>query len=83
MTQEVANDWGLHDRGVIENGKAADLVIFDIDKVGISKEAFVSDFPGEASRYMRYSKGYETVIVNGSIVYTDNDYTDIRSGKIV
>ena len=83
MTQEVANDWGLHDRGVIENGKAADLVIFDIDKVGISKEAFVSDFPGEASRYMRYSKGYETVIVNGSIVYTNNDYTDIRSGKIV
>ena len=33
MTQEVANDWGLHDRGVIQNGKAADLVLFDIDEV--------------------------------------------------
>jgi N-acyl-D-aspartate/D-glutamate deacylase len=83
MTQEVANDWGLNDRGVIESGKAADLVIFDIDKVGISNEAFVNDFPGEASRYMRYSKGYETVIVNGSVVYKDDSYTDIRSGKIV
>jgi N-acyl-D-aspartate/D-glutamate deacylase len=83
MTQEVANDWGLNDRGVIENGKAADLVIFDINKVGISNEAFVNDFPGEASRYMRYSKGYETVIVNGSIVYNTNGYTDVRSGQIV
>ena len=83
MTQEVANDWGLHDRGVIQNGKAADLVLFDIDEVGISKEAFVNDFPGEASRYMRYSKGYEAVIVNGSVVYDNNGYTDVRSGKIV
>jgi len=83
MTQEVANDWGLNDRGVIENGKAADLVIFDINKIGISNEAFVNDFPGEASRYMRYSKGYETVIVNGSIVYNTNGYTDVRSGQIV
>ena len=83
MTQEVANDWGLHDRGVIQNGKAADLVLFDINEVGISKEAFVNDFPGEASRYMRYSKGYEAVIVNGSVVYDNNGYTDARSGKIV
>jgi hypothetical protein len=32
---------------------------------------------------MRYSKGYETVIVNGSIVYNTNGYTDVRSGQIV
>ena len=28
-------------------------------------------------------KGYETVIVNGSIVYNTNGYTDVRSGQIV
>jgi hypothetical protein len=32
---------------------------------------------------MRYSKGYEAVIVNGSIVYENNEYTDIKSGTIV
>jgi N-acyl-D-aspartate/D-glutamate deacylase len=83
MTKEVADDWGLSDRGEIKEGKAADLVLFDINEVGISDEAFVNDFPGEASRYMRYSKGYEAVIVNGSIVYENNEYTDIKSGTIV
>ena len=83
MTKEVADDWGLSDRGEIKEGKAADLVLFDINEVGISDEAFVNDFPGEASRYMRYSKGYEAVIVNGSIVYKNNEYTDIKSGTIV
>lgn len=29
------------------------------------------------------TQGYETVIVNGSVVYKDDSYTDIRSGKIV
>ena len=83
MTKEVADDWGLFDRGEIKEGKAADLVLFDINEVGISDEAFVNDFPGEASRYMRYSKGYEKVIVNGSVVYENNEYTDIKSGTIV
>ena len=83
MTKEVADDWGLFDRGEIKEGKAADLVLFDINEVGISNEEFVNDFPGEASRYMRYSKGYEKVIVNGAVVYENNEYTDIKSGTIV
>jgi len=83
MTKEVADDWGIKDRGVIEKGRAADIVLFDINNVGISDESFVNDFPGEASRYMRHSKGYEYVIVNGSVVYNNNQYTNEKSGKVV
>ncbi len=83
MTKEVADDWGIKDRGVIEKGKAADIVLFDIENVGISDEVFVNDFPGEASRYMRFSKGYEYVLVNGAIVYQDSKYTDVKSGVVV
>ena len=54
-----------------------------LDNSGISGEEFVNDFPGEANRYMRYSHGYEYVIINGSIAYKDNDYTDVKNGKIV
>ena len=69
MTGEVAKDWGIRERGTLETGQAADVVIFDLDRVAITKEEFVDDFPGEARRYVRRATGYESVIVNGQVVY--------------
>jgi N-acyl-D-aspartate/D-glutamate deacylase len=83
MTGEVAEDWGIRDRGTIEVGRAADLVLFDLDTLSCGAEEFVDDFPGEASRYVRRAKGYEAVIVNGEVVLRDGQYTDNRSGQIV
>ncbi len=83
MTGEVARDWGISDRGTIEPGKAADLVLFDMESLHCGAEEFVDDFPGEASRYVRRSKGYEAVIVNGDVVWRDGAYTEARSGQIV
>jgi N-acyl-D-aspartate/D-glutamate deacylase len=83
MTGEVAADWGLADRGTIEPGKAADLVLFDIDAVHCSDDEFVDDFPGEARRYVRRAEGYLAVLVNGEVVWKDGEYTDARGGRIV
>ena len=83
MTGEVAKDWGIRERGTLETGQAADVVIFDLDRVAITKEEFVDDFPGEARRYVRRATGYESVIVNGQVVYDGGAYTDSRPGKIV
>jgi N-acyl-D-aspartate/D-glutamate deacylase len=83
MTGEVAEDWGIGDRGTIEVGKSADLVLFNLDQIECGSEEFVDDFPGEASRYVRRSKGYQAVIVNGEIVFQNGEYTDQRAGQIV
>lgn len=83
MTGEVAADWGLHDRGVLAVGKAADIVVFDPATVSVSEEEFVDDFPGEARRYVRRSSGYNSVFVNGEVVYNAGGYTDKRAGRIV
>jgi N-acyl-D-amino-acid deacylase len=83
MTGEVAEDWGIGDRGTIEVGKSADLVLFNLDEIECGSEEFVDDFPGEASRYVRRSKGYQAVIVNGEIVMQNGAYTDQRAGQIV
>ena len=83
MTGEVAADWGIRDRGTLAVGRAADIVVFDADRVRISTEAFVDDFPGEARRYVRRGAGYDAVIVNGEIVMQDGHYTDARPGTIV
>ena len=83
MTGEVARDWGILDRGTLEVGQGADVVIFDPDRVAITKEEFVDDFPGEARRYVRRAEGFDRVLVNGEVVYGTEGYTDARPGKII
>lgn len=83
MTSELAQDWGIRDRGTLETGQAADVVIFDAQKVKITKEEFVDDFPGEARRYVRRASGFEHVLVNGEVVYSAGGYSDARPGEIV
>ena len=83
MTGEVARDWGIRDRGTLEDGQAADIVIFDADRVAITKDEFVDDFPGEARRYVRRAEGFDRVLVNGVEVYGTEGYTSARPGRIV
>jgi N-acyl-D-aspartate/D-glutamate deacylase len=83
MTGELARDWGLIDRGTLEEGKAADITVFDPATVAAGNEEFVDDFPGEARRYIRKSNGYKAVIVNGAITYMDGQYTQNLSGQVV
>ena len=83
MTGELAVDWGLADRGTLEEGKAADIVIFNSETVSVGKEEFVDDFPGEARRYVRKSEGYDVVIVNGAIAYQNGRYTETLNGRVV
>ena len=83
MTGEVAAAWGIGDRGTLAVGQAADVVVFDPERVAITKEEFVDDFPGEARRYLRRAEGFDHVLVNGEVVYSAEGYTDARPGKIV
>ena len=83
MTSELAQDWGIQDRGTLTEGQAADVVIFDADQVAITKEEFVDDFPGEARRYVRRASGFDHVLVNGEVVYSARGYSDARPGEIV
>ena len=83
LTGELAQAWGLGERGLIKEGYAADLVIFDPDTIARGTDEFVSDFPGDARRYVCHAKGIDTVIVNGAIVREAGAYTDARAGVIV
>ena len=83
MTGELADAWGIAGRGYIREGYAADLVIFDPDTIARGKEQFVSDFPGEARRYICHALGVDTVIVNGAVVREAGAYTEARAGVFV
>ena len=83
MTGELADAWGIAGRGYIREGYAADLVIFDPETIARGKEQFVSDFPGEARRYVCHAQGVDTVIVNGAVVRESGAYTAARAGVFV
>ena len=84
LTGQIADNWGLQDRGRIRPGLAADLVIFDPECIDRGPEIAVEDLPGEGYRYLRRALGVEQVFVNGSAVYSaQQGYTDARSGQLV
>ena len=83
ITHETALAWGLKDRGLINPGYGADLVLFDPETIGRDEEVGVTDLPGEGFRYIRKATGIDTVIVNGQVTFTKGGYTDARAGAVV
>ncbi len=74
MTSLPAQTFGLRDRGLIREGFAADLVIFDENTVG-DKATF--DQPHQ------YAVGFSTVIVNGEVVFDGQQMTGALSGRAI
>jgi N-acyl-D-amino-acid deacylase len=71
MTSLPAQTFGLRDRGMIREGMAADLVIFD--------DAAVSD-PSTFDKPHQYAAGFTYVIVNGAVVIDSGHATGARPG---
>ena len=71
----AARRLGLHDRGYVAPGMAADLLVFD-------PEAIVdrADFGSDA---MRYAEGIDYVFVNGALVIDDGELMDGAPGRVL
>lgn len=72
MTSLPAQKFGLNDRGLLREGYAADILIFDENKV---QDVATYEKPHA------YSKGFEYVIVNGQVVVENEKHLGTRSGK--
>jgi len=74
MTSLPANRLGLHDRGLIAPGMAADLVIFDPDR--LTDRATFTD-------PLQYSEGVDYLLVNGELVIDDGALTGALPGAVL
>jgi N-acyl-D-aspartate/D-glutamate deacylase len=82
LTSEVADFMGMSDRGVLEVGKAADVVIFDADEVQPEKLQ-TEYFPGGSIRLAKRARGVPFVIVTGKPIIEDGVRTDATPGVLL
>lgn len=83
LTFDPASLLGIPNRGLLKTGMAADLTIFDPDKVQAKEKEFVQDLPGGASRLIARSEGYRYTIVNGQPLFRDGEPTGAYPGRVL
>ncbi|MBM3517360.1 MAG: amidohydrolase family protein [Alphaproteobacteria bacterium] len=74
LTSHPAALYRIPDRGVLRPGAFADLLLFDPDRIGVTKPRRVRDLPGGAMRTLRDPLGVHGVWVNGTHVFDGADY---------
>jgi N-acyl-D-amino-acid deacylase len=74
MTSLPAQKFNLRDRGLLREGMAADIVVFDETTVG-DAATFVNPHA--------YSTGFRFVLVNGEVVVDAGKHTGVRSGQVL
>lgn len=74
MTGLPARRLGLADRGRIDVGLVADLVVFDPDTI-IDRADFMNPH--------QYAQGIESVLVNGAVVIDGGEHTGALPGKVL
>ena len=83
LTQSPARLYGFKDRGELRPGAAADLVIFDAERVDRGAIESRADLPGGASRLYAEAEGVEAVLVGGTEIVRRGELTGARPGKVL
>ena len=83
ITSMPAALFGLRDRGRIETGYHADLVLLDPATVGARDASLVQDLPGGSGRLFAGSVGIERVLVNGRTIVVDGEAMGDTPGSVL
>lgn len=76
---------GLHQRGVLLEGYAADLYIYDYEGLGFEQGRYevVHDLPDGDWRRVSRAQGIDWVVVNGEPIFQGQECTKALPGRIV
>jgi N-acyl-D-aspartate/D-glutamate deacylase len=83
LTDEPAQLFGLRERGRLEEGYYADIVVFDPATIGSENATLVHDLPGETPRLTADANGVVRVLVNGVETVADNAPTGALPGAVL
>lgn len=83
LTFEPATLWGLNNRGLIREGFAADMTVFDPDTIGPQMPEVVNDLPAGARRLKQKADGILATVVNGEVLMRNCEHTGALPGKLL
>ncbi|HUG35961.1 MAG TPA: amidohydrolase family protein, partial [Candidatus Limnocylindrales bacterium] len=83
LTLVPASLWGFSDRGLIREGLAADLVVFDPDTIAAEMPEVVDDLPAGARRLVQRTRGIAATVVNGEVLLRDGKHTGALPGQLL
>jgi N-acyl-D-amino-acid deacylase len=77
---------GFRGRGVLREGAAADVVVYDLKELAIEPEwvgEIAHDFPGGEWRRVQRARGYRAIIVNGEMTFAEGRSTGATPGRLL
>jgi N-acyl-D-aspartate/D-glutamate deacylase len=83
LTFVPASHWGLQDRGMLREGWAADVIVFDPEKIAPMLPTLDHDLPAGARRLKQKATGLKTTIVNGQVLLKNNEHTGALPGQLL
>ncbi|HXJ84774.1 MAG TPA: amidohydrolase family protein [Candidatus Methylomirabilis sp.] len=83
LTFDSASAFGIYDRGLLQPGMAADLVVFDPDTVRPVPEDVVHDFPNDGWRMRELAEGIHYTVVNGEVLLEKGTHTGSLPGRVL
>src|SRR5881397_728076 len=83
LSFEPATYWGFADRVLIREGLAADLLVFDAERIAPEMPEVVHDLPAGARRLVQRARGISATVVNGEIVLRDGKPTGALPGHLL
>ena len=83
LTGDPAKLYDFHDRGLIAEGRGADINVIDYDALDIDIPRMQFDPPMGSGRLLQRSKGYVATMVEGHLTRRFDQETGARPGRLL
>jgi N-acyl-D-amino-acid deacylase len=83
FTFQPARTMGLRDRGLLREGMVADVMVFDLARIGVREDEITWDGPSGSPRRVQGADGVTHVIVGGQVVLEHGKHTGALPGRVL
>ena len=83
LTSDTANAYGMFDRGLLQEGKIADINIIDFERLRLFRPEAIFDLPTGGRRLVQRVEGYEATIKSGTVTFKNGDHTGALPGRLI